>query len=201
MAWTVISPATSDTISDSLANIRGNFVVLAAAWDGDHETLTGSGTSSTKHNRVTTPDQAGHVSTGADEPKLYATATTANLGVLQFSRAGSDSTPTPLTGLHSTAAVNMAGGATTPVLDFAGLNRCVGTVLAWDEAAAPVGLRASGLNHFYWTGADLYVQATAQNGYLGLSVSGTTLSVINNSILSAAATEVWWSLNLHRYDA
>ena len=69
--WTVISPALGDTISTSLANIRGNFVVLAAAWDGDHEILTGDGQSSTRHKQVTMPVQAGAIGPTAGVGYIY----------------------------------------------------------------------------------------------------------------------------------
>jgi hypothetical protein len=114
MAWTVISPALGDTISDSLANIRGNFVVLAAAWDGDHETLTGTGTSSTKHVQVTLPEFAISPAAGpttlASEGAVF-TRDIAGRPSL-FYRQESDGTEIQLTGVDPV--VSSAGQSTLP---------------------------------------------------------------------------------------
>ena len=54
--WTPSSPALSETISAAFANIRGNWAALASAWSGDHKALTGDGTNSIAHEKLTMPE-------------------------------------------------------------------------------------------------------------------------------------------------
>lgn len=112
--WTVISPALGDTISDSLANIRGNFVVLAAAWDGDHQTLTGDGTSSTKHVQVTMPEFAISPAAGPTTAAGEGAVFTRDIGGRPslFYRQENDGTEIQLTGVDPVAAT--AGQTTLP---------------------------------------------------------------------------------------
>jgi hypothetical protein len=69
--WTPGSPVLGDTISQSFSNIRDNWAVLANAWNGDHQSLTGDGTASTRHNKVTMPANAGAIGATPGIGKLY----------------------------------------------------------------------------------------------------------------------------------
>lgn len=69
--WTPGSPVLGDTISQSFNNIRDNWTVLANAWTGDHQSLTGDGTSSTQHTKVTMPANAGAIGATPGIGKLY----------------------------------------------------------------------------------------------------------------------------------
>lgn len=69
--WTPGSPVLGDTISQSFSNIRDNWTVLANAWNGDHQSLTGDGTASTQHLQVTLPANAGAIGATPGIGKVY----------------------------------------------------------------------------------------------------------------------------------
>lgn len=68
--WSVIVPAIANDISSDLTSIKGNFEVLATAWSGDHVALTGNGSTSVYHDKVSLVAQAAP-GQGSSEGRVY----------------------------------------------------------------------------------------------------------------------------------
>lgn len=123
MTYNANIPQPGDLLSTSQGDILTNFTAADASFGVDHYAFSNQTANNGFHNTVTTPLIVGgaHPTTSASVPKFYAmNETTTNLGVLQYSRGGSDAVPTPVTSLHSTSAgiTLLMGGGSTNVFDF-----------------------------------------------------------------------------------
>lgn len=56
MAWNEDKPADNEKINNLGVVTRANFKALKNAWNGDHTTLSGDGSTTDKHTKVTLPD-------------------------------------------------------------------------------------------------------------------------------------------------
>lgn len=94
------------------------------------------------HNKVTTPLFIDSPPTGdppvtVANPVLYGYSIGAS-GMLQYSRGPNNAVPTPLTCLQAPAAgINLGVGATTDVIDFAGMPGVLAMVYAGNMGANP----------------------------------------------------------------
>lgn len=183
-------PISGDTLGGTRDRIKTNFQLIKSVFDENHYTfgLGGQG----KHRFVTTPDQITDSITAANEPKMYARATSINAGVLQYSRGGSNAIPTPLTSLHSSGGVVVAPDASTPVLNFAGMPRAMAMVYAFDTSSAKRGLA-----YVWWNGATLRVENLVSTAsQIQALFSGTTLNLRNADLVNPMT--IYWTLDLKR---
>ncbi len=98
MTWQASKPATNEKIGDISGIITGNWEAIENAWNGDHETLTGDGTSSTNHDKVSLVAQA-------------AATPAASVGILYCDSGNSNDLyyAYPTGGSYSTARVTQGG--------------------------------------------------------------------------------------------
>lgn len=180
MTYTPGIPLANDYIDQSQPVLKDNFDALDSVFDVDHYKFSDATANLGKHKTVTTPAESSHVSTAANEPVLYAYQDIAALGVLQYSRGGSDAVPTPVTSLHGTIA-SLGPGATQSILDVNGLSVFYANLYAKGEigtGSVYAALRRAG---------SLSVAALSTPGGVRFKNSGTeiqveniTLSTINN---------------------
>jgi hypothetical protein len=134
MAYNPNIPQPSDLLSVSQGDLLNNNTVSNTIFGVDHYAFSDVSGNAGKHNQVTTPliQGAVHPTTAADEPKFYAMQDSANLGVIQYSRLGSDAFPSPVSYFESPATdITLApSGGTSNILDFTGISRAFGRVVA-----------------------------------------------------------------------
>jgi hypothetical protein len=189
-------PQPTDNLSDSQVDLLNNNSQLDTSFGIDHYTFSNLTVNNGKHNQVTTPLIVGgvHPVTAASEPKFYAMQDYAAVGVLQYSRGGSDAVPTPVTSLQSTsAAIALAIGADTPILDFTGIARAFCTVSAVDMPNLSTRVYA----WVIWNGSAFSINIIAgTNVALILEAAGNILRLRNGTL--GALNNIYWSLDFIR---
>ena len=186
--------------SSDYANIQGNFQQLDTTFGVDHFEYSDATANNGFHYKVTTPDYVENPPTGlppvtTTNPVLYGFQQFAALGIMQYSRGPSNAVPTPLTKKYSTAAaLVLAGGATTNVLDFTGMGLAFCLLFAGDTAS-PATNRACAF--VFWTGAafNINVLTTGANNLTPQS-TGNILQLKNNN--AGALNTVYWALDIVR---
>lgn len=202
MAFLNNIPQSSDDLSDSQADLLGNFQALDSVYGTDHFAFSNATANNGYHNVVTTPvivPQA-HPATGVHITKLYNNYETQvgsikAVGPIQYSRGENSAVPSPVTNINSTsAAVVLANLATDLVLDFTGLARAICTLYAF-EAVSGTGNRSS-VTAVFWTGTAFITNALSGSSNLPISTSGNRLYVQNTS--GVTYSNVYWTLTLQR---
>lgn len=150
-------PQPGDKLNKSQLDLLLNNQQLDISFQEDHYTFSNGTTNNGKHNQMTTPliDPPAHHTTAPDEPKIYAMQDSANLGVLQYSRGGSDAVPTPLTSLHSGTPFAMATNEIVQLFDFTGLTYAFCIFMAKGFQAAGATNPISGFAQLSWDGTRL----------------------------------------------
>lgn len=197
-------PQPGDELEDSQQDLLNNNLQLDTSFGVDHYNFSDGTANNGKHTEVTTPDQAAHVSTAADEPKLYAmrdAATPPNVPVIQYSRGGSDAVPTPVTNLQSPATPIILGasGNTTNVLDCAGITRAIFMLYAFDTTAT--NSRSTTL--VFWSGSFKIVPLLSDSGAARLTATNTgDILQLKNSTGTPgfALNNVYWTLDMLRLE-
>lgn len=205
MTFTPSTPLETDFIDESQPILRANFEELDAVFDVDHYKFSDATGDKGKHNSVTTPNQGSHLSTAANEPKFYGYQRASGLGVMQWSRPGSDGTPTPLTNFSGTIASLTTASAGTAILNFAGLARTSGFL----HISADAGTH-NNIGQIYpvlFNGVRLVMSISGSvNEPLGLLNPGSpTIYMFRNGddelrvqAVNATLTNVWWTLSFER---
>lgn len=193
-------PQPGDELDDSQADLLNNNLALNSVFGIDHYQFDNITANSGFHNTVTTPIIVGsaHPTTSASLCKLYA-MTANNAGLLQFSRGISNAAPTPVTNVQSPifpGALTINNGQTINILDFAGMTLavCEFIVVNLDSFVSPPPPYVFGL--VFSNGPQLAISSLHSSGGLSIGVSGTTLTVTNNS--GVAYTKIYWTLKMHR---
>jgi len=196
-------PQANDNLDFSQGQLLSNNAGLDTVFGVDHYKFSNATASKGFHNQVTTPV---FVASPIALPNAPPTTTTNpifygyealdaggmpidNLGVLQYSRGPSDAVPTPLTELHSTAAaIVLASGATTNVLDFTGINLSISNIYIFNTtlSATPV------TQTIYWNGSLL----SGLGGTLLLTQQAGNILQIKNG--SSGSLSIYWTLEFKR---
>lgn len=200
MSYNPNIPQPGDNLDISQGDLLTNFTACDVSFGIEHYKFSNLTANNGKHNTVTSPayvafplatPSATPPVTAANEPKFYGFQDSANVGVIQYSRGPSNAVPTPLTSLQSTsAAIVLAPGTTTNVLDFTGLSRAFCQLFAADLG----GTNQIFSNTIWWTGsAFLFLP-------LGTTIvaqsSGNILQIKNNT--AGAMSNIYWTLKLNR---
>lgn len=165
---------------------------LDTSFGVDHYTFSNLTADNGKHNQITTPNHtpAGHPSTAANEPKLYAMQDTVPLGVIQYSRGPSDAIPTPLNNIHSAAApFTLASATTINLLDFTGLTLAIVTVMGSGSLGGVV-------NDVFWNGTGFNIVNQGGATTVRTQATGNILQIRNGT--AAPSNNFFWTLVLHR---
>lgn len=184
------------------ANIQGNFQQLDTTFGIDHYTFSNATANNGFHNKVTTPIFVDNPVTGlppitTTNPIFYAFQQYAAVGTLQYSRGPSNAIPTPLTKLYSgSAAIVLAPGASTNVLDFTGVTRATCTLYGWDTVNI---VSATTIYQVFWTGTTFGLIDMGSLTSLRASSTGNILQLKNFSG-SVTHSNVYWALDIQRLD-
>lgn len=190
MTYTPVIPQSGESLGSTRDRIRTNFEQISSVFGNNHYTFDALGEG--KHQKVQTPDQVSDVASAANEPVLYAKASS-NAGVLQYSRGPSNAAPTPITSLQSVGAIPCANNASIPVLDFAGLPLCMAMIYAFDN----LNSTRKALAFVWWDGAVLSrEQLTSSTSSIRVDVASPNLSLFNNN--TASAMSIYWTLDFKR---
>ena len=195
MAYDPNIPLPTDLLSVSQNDIKNNFTQANTSFGIDHYPFDDGTANNGKHNQVTTPLIVGstHPATAVNEPKFYAMQDSASLGVLQYSRGGSNVPPSPLTRLHSpTAPISLANNATTNVIDATGLNLLFGILISRDTTASGTSTGAIVI----WNGAAWSAVDLNSSSNIDVVAAGSILQLKNVS--GGALSNVFWSLEIFR---
>lgn len=182
MAWQVGKPADGGILRLGPSKIRANFEALESAWNGDHVDLTGDGAGSTKHNKVTLPDQTASLppAPGSGNVVLYSALSGA---VTELMLRRDSNVPMKLFGLQSLAGTGYMwlGGllikwgshdcstsSTTITFPTAGSEPAYTTIYnAW------ITRRINNTGSVYWhmrafdtTTITFYISASSSSGYV-----------------------------------
>lgn len=192
MTYTRNIPISGDSLGGTRDRIRTNFQQIDTVMAVNHVAFNSSGEG--KHKFVQTPDQTADVASGVNEPVLYAKSIFGtNLGVLQYSRGGSNAVPTPVTNLQSTSApLNLAGSTALSVFDYVNIPRSMGIFMYMGKKGTDV----TGSAYVIWTGTTLIAQTLSSTSGVTISVSGSILQISNNN--ATAMTDLYWTLDLKR---
>ena len=175
-------PEAPDLLSDSQPILKQNNNAIDTSFGLDHYAASSASPKNGMHNVVRTPAYTDYVSTvnpsltppvtAADIPAFYAFQNingsfvpTNNIGVLQFSRGGSDAVPTPVTFLQSpSAGITLAVNSTTDILDFTGAPYCTGTVTSSGIRDVSFGVNRPtvSVGQFFWTGSQMVFYSTGE---------------------------------------
>ncbi len=200
-------PNPSDFLSDSQLALKNNNGGLNTVFNVDHYTFNDATAKKGFHNTVTTPliIGAAHPTPLANTPKFYAMQSTANVGVLQYSRACSNGSvvaaPTPVTNFQpNNTSINIGASSTINILDFTGFTSAIAEFFLFSANEGTTASHAI-YSNFFWTGSAfqffIKVQGTSptQNQVI-LTSTGNILQVQNT--LVAPINNVFWTLKFHR---
>jgi hypothetical protein len=196
MGYSPNIPQPTDLLSNSQGDLLTKFKALDTSFGVDHYMFSNATSSNGFHNQVTTPGWVGTppgppVTT--INPIIFGWQYTVPLGLLQFSEGPTGAVPTPITSKNSPYAHLVVGaGATTNLMDFAGLTFAIANIYAYQQSPL-----AAGTVTVYWNGAAfLFVGSTSFAG--GATIfqgAGSILQIFNNSLL---AINLLWSLEFVR---
>lgn len=189
MTYTPVIPVSGETLGGTRDRIRTNFELIQSTFSENHVPI--GALNGGNHTVIRSVNQSTVPTTPVDEPALYATNDGNSLGVLHYSRGGSDAVPTPLTGLHSPSTpIVLANNATTNMVDFTGI-----TVAAFQVNAVNLsGILPSYTGTLWWNGA--VVAPVFPQGGFTLALAGNVLQLQN--ISGGAYNDVYWTINLLR---
>lgn len=189
-------PQPNDDLSDSQKDILTNFNKANSSFGTNHYAFADLTTNNGKHNNVQTPLIVGsaHPITPAAEPAFYGMQDSANVGVIQYSRGPLNAVPSPVTTLQSTAAaLTLAPGAKTNVLDFTGLTRALCVIYAVDTTLPTTNNTAAFVT---WTGVLFQISMFVTTSGLKVLSAGNILQIGNNGFV--ALNNVYWTMQLLR---
>jgi hypothetical protein len=211
MTFTPNIPSTGQTLGQTRDPIRDNFTNYNNTISQDHippnspsPFTAGQG----KHNQLTMPGYIANPVTGlppvstATESKYYAFQITAPLGLMQFSRtwdqvASAAAVPTPISGIQSTsAAITIATSATSNVLDFNGIS-----TIAMGSIYFSYNLNSIQIIREYlitWTSAHGGTTVAVPDAQDVVAEFNGNILRLRNTNSGFNATEVYWTLRLHR---
>lgn len=176
------------------SQIRTNFQLINTVFGTDHyavDDLTGN---AGHHQVIESPAQSSHATTTTN-PAIYGFEDSANIGVLQYSRAPSNAVPTPLTGFCSVSTpISMGATSTISLLNFSGLSIAIVNIYAFGEKVSsgnPVSLNTT----IYWNGTD-FLNLGSNTLTIYATSSGSTLRLGNSS--SGGLINVYWNLQFIR---
>lgn len=202
MAYDPGVPTGRIPFSQDYQNVQDNFKQLDVSFGVDHYPFSNSTPNKGFHNRVTTPIYVANPVTNlppvtATNPIFYAFQQYAAVGTLQYSRGPSNAIPTPLTKLYSgSAAIVLAPGASTNVLDFTGVTRATCTLYGWDTVNI---VSATTVYQVFWTGTTFGLIDMGSLTSLRASSTGNILQLKNFSG-SVTHSNVYWALDIQRLD-
>lgn len=203
MAFSDTIPQASDKLIQSQQDLLANNAQLQVSFNQDHYGFTDATANNGKHRQITTPDLATNPATLANEPKLYGTSLTGtNLGVLQYSRAGSDAVPTPITSIQGTTA-SLAASSSVAILDFAGIQNAYGELWATGSGAsycyASFFFRFGSFNTTSFTSSGSSSNTIISGRFNRPTASGTQLQLVNLDA-SNAITDIRWTICFKRVE-
>ncbi len=195
MGYSPNIPQPTQLLSNSQGDLLTNFQALDTSFGVDHYKFSNTTSNNGFHNQVTTPPwNGGSVPPVTTlNPIIFGFQYTPPLGILQYSEGPSGAVPTPLTSKNSPYAHIVVGiGATTNLMDFAGLTFAIANIYAFQQAPL-----AAGTVTVFWNGAAfLFVGSTSFSG--GATIfqgAGSILQILNNSL---APINLLWSLEFVR---
>lgn len=183
-------------------NIQGNFQQLNVVYGTDHYPFDNATPNQGFHNLVTTPPVVNSPpdglppATAAGILKLYAFQQYMALGPLQYSRGQSDAIPTPLTSLQG-GPISIAGGATSNIIDLAGITRIMLMISAFNDA--PLTADKNPVNTFVcFSQGTSNLNNSGTVGQLSAVMNGTVLGLKNGKGITIGA--VYWTLTFIRIE-
>lgn len=191
-------PQPTDNLDFSQGQLLSNNQGLDAVFGIDHYKFSDPTANKGFHNTVTQPPYVATPPTGnppitAANPSIYAFQDSTNIGVIQYSRGPSDAVPTPITHLNSTqAGIVLGSGATTNVLDFTGLTRCVAQLYGWTGGPSNALIIYT---VFFDVGNFNLKLLQGDTGVIVAITAGNILQIQN---VSGSNKTVYWSLQLIR---
>ena len=188
------TPQASQLQSATQSQIRTNFQLIDSVFGTDHYAVSDQTGDAGHHQVIQSPVQASHATTTTN-PAIYGMQDTANIGVLQYSRAPSNAVPTPLTGFFSVSTpISMGATSTINLLNFTGLTVAIVNLYAFGEKVSSGSL--VNLNTtIYWNGTD-FANLGSSTLTLYATSSGSTLILGNSS--SSGLINVYWNLQFIR---
>jgi len=199
MAYLPNVPQPTDNLSDSQNDLLNNFQGANTSFGINHYSFANATADNGKHFVVQTPIiPGGHPTTAANEPKLYA-MTTGIIGVLQYSRMGSDRVPTPITLIQSTSApIGMISGTSIDIIDLAGVTQAILKCYAVDILGlvnTQAALKRSEYDVFYdgvnFNNANI-------NSFTGFIFTGSGTKVVLQNATGTNLGGVIWSVQVVR---
>lgn len=197
-------PQATDYIDESQPELLVNFQQLNTLYDLDHYAFNDGTANVGLHQKITSPDQAAHVTT-TTHPILYGYEPTANIGDLQWSRGPSNAVPTPLTSLHGNVANLGGSGSPTTILDFTGMGDCLATLTLSALEGGGKLLRSApiafdGTSVFSSGGGGTITWGYSLNGSNQNSITARVASSTELEIYAAVVTitDVVWTLSFQR---
>jgi hypothetical protein len=183
-------PQPSDNLkSKSQNDLLTNNQELDNAFGVDHYKFS-SAINSGMHNQITTPPVSpGIPATAANQCKIFAYTPAGNAGLIQYSKPQNDGIPTPITGIHSTAAFSLAASATINIFNFTGSPRTFGR--AYVVGNAP---NTFGMGVFSWT--TFFACQTIAGSGLSFITSGSSLAIRNNTTVTIS--DIYWTIVFDR---
>lgn len=187
-------PQQSDNLDFSQGQLLTNFQSLDTYYGIDHIKYSVA-TNSGFHNQVTSVPQS-VVPTTTVNPIFYSYQSTVNTGPLQYSKGYNNAVPTPITTLQSpNAAITLAPGASTNILDFTGITYAQFMIYSFGGFGTIAGVVVIGT----WNGASFTltnVSAIAGGIQPTPTASGNILTLKNNG--ASAMNNVYWTLSFLR---
>ena len=200
MSSYVDSPKPNDDLDVSQPQMRTNFSSANTTFGIDHYPFNDLSVSLGYHKVTHWPSETAPTS-NASYAQMYGRQQTAPLGVLQYSVRGlANQVPSPVTLIQSqAAAITLANGATTNILDFNGIAQASFYVMGMDTGS--IGFSVS---FGVWNGAtfDFNPISSVISGSTGnffvLSSSGSVLRLQNAS--GSSKNNVYWTMQVLRLE-
>lgn len=195
MAYIRNQPVAADDLDVSQPNLVVNTNGSDDSFGVNHYKFSDTTANNGKHNTVQTPIIVGavHPTTAANEPQFYAMQDYPAIGVLQYSRGGSDAVPSAVTYLQSPAsAIPITSLGTINVLNFTGIASALCVVYIQDvssSAQSPVAQVVS------WNGSAFTFKVLGTLGTLQVGSSGNIVIITN---ASGGTVNVKWSVQFLR---
>ena len=198
-------PTGAFNLDQDYLNVQGNFQQANIVYGTDHYPFNNATPNQGFHNQVTTPIYVANPVTGlppvtAANPIFYAFQQTAPLGVLQYSRGPTNTTPSPVTNIYSQATgITLVNGAPINILDCSGLARA--TFELFVSYVNTISINGGSFYIINWTGSAFVFQTvtTAPSGSPALVISNSgNIIQLSNSTGAANFTNLFWTLKLVR---
>jgi len=184
------TPLATQQQSASQPQIRTNFSTANTVFNKDHYAFSDLTGNAGHHQVIQSPVQSAHA-IPTTNPELYGMQDSSNIGVLQYSRAPSQTTgnalPTPLSSFSSPiVGQTLANGSSVNILDFSGLTLCIANVYAFSTVTIyPLSTTV------FWKGSSFAYFPYSTSNSVALTDSGSTLSIKNISGNDFTASLYW----------